>query len=69
MKCGRRIEALSGQRSMNPITPSPLVGIGVMGRRPGPGVNEADVPPNLPILAGARILALYGGEEVSLSSF
>jgi len=28
------------------ITPSPLVGIGVMGRRPGPGVNEADVPPN-----------------------
>jgi len=35
-----------------------------MGRRPGPGVNEADVPPNLPALARAGTLALQGGEEV-----
>jgi len=40
------------------ITPSPLAGIGVMGRRPGPGVNEADVPPNLPTPTRARTLAL-----------
>jgi len=33
-------------------------GIGVMGRRPGPGLNEVDVAPNLP--------ALKGGEEVRL---
>jgi len=34
------------------ITPSPLAGIGVMGRRPGPGLNETDVAPNLPALKG-----------------
>jgi len=39
------------------ITLSPLVGIGVMGRRPGPGLNETDVAPNLPALA-SRTLAL-----------
>jgi len=46
------------------ITPSPREGIGVTGRRPGPGVNETDVPPNLPTLTRARTLALQGGEEV-----
>jgi len=40
------------------ITPSPLLGIGVMGRRPSPGLNEADVAPNLPTLTRARTLAL-----------
>jgi len=40
------------------ITPSPLAGIGVMGRRPGPGLNKLDVAPNLPTLARARTLAL-----------
>jgi len=35
-----------------------------MGRRPGPGVNKTDVPPNLPTLTRARTLALQGGEEV-----
>jgi len=35
------------------ITPSPRKGIGVTGRRPGPGVNEADVAPNLPTLTRA----------------
>jgi len=40
------------------ITPSPRKGIGVMGRRPGPGLNEADVAPNLPALATPRTLAL-----------
>jgi len=49
---------------MDSITPSPREGIGVMGRRPGPGVNETDVAPNLPTLTRARTLALQGGEEV-----
>jgi len=40
------------------ITPSPREGIGVMGWRPGPGLNEADVAPNLPTLTRARTLAL-----------
>jgi len=40
------------------ITPSPLVGIGVTGWRPGPGLNKLDVAPNLPTLARARTLAL-----------
>jgi len=40
------------------ITPSPRKGIGVTGRRPGPGLNEADVAPNLPTLATPRTLAL-----------
>jgi len=39
---------------MDSITPSPREGIGVMGRRPGPGVNEADVTPNLPTLKGGK---------------
>jgi len=40
------------------ITPSPLSGIGVTGRRPGPGLNKPDVAPNLPALARAGTLAL-----------
>jgi len=40
------------------ITPSPLAGIGVTGRRPGPGLNKKDVAPNLPALAMAGTLAL-----------
>jgi len=40
------------------ITPSPLAGIGVTGWRPSPGLNEADVAPNLPALARAGTLAL-----------
>jgi len=40
------------------ITPSPREGIGVMGWRPSPGLNEADVAPNLPALATPRTLAL-----------
>jgi len=39
------------------ITPSPI-GIGVMGWRPSPGLNEADVAPNLPTLATPRTLTL-----------
>jgi len=39
------------------ITPSPN-GIGVMGRRPGPGLNKKNVAPNLPALATPRTLAL-----------
>jgi len=34
------------------ITPSPPLGIGVTGRRPGPGLNKTDVAPNLPTLKG-----------------
>ena len=49
------------------ITPSPSKrGIGVMGRRPGPGLNppkQGDVIPNLPALVGTP--ALQDGEEVS----
>jgi len=37
------------------ITPSPRRRIGVIGRRPGPGLNP-DVAPNLPALAGAPAL-------------
>jgi len=37
------------------ITPSPN-GIGVMGRRPGPGLNEKDVAPNLPALASRTLV-------------
>jgi len=37
------------------ITPSPRKGIGVMGRRPGPGLNP-DVAPNLSALAGTPAL-------------
>jgi len=37
------------------ITPSPRKGIGVMGRRPGPGPN-LDVAPNLSALAGTSAL-------------
>jgi len=33
---------------MDSITPSPLVGIGVMGRRPGPGVNGERCTPKPP---------------------
>jgi len=40
------------------ITPSPLVGIGVTGWRPSPGLNKLDVAPNLPTLTRARTLAL-----------
>jgi len=32
------------------ITPSPLLGIGVTGWRPSPGLNKSDVAPNLPTL-------------------
>jgi len=35
------------------ITPSPREGIGVMGRRPGPGLNKTDAAPNLPTLTRA----------------
>jgi len=38
------------------ITPSPRKGIGVMGRRPGPGLNKPDVAPNLPTLTRVRTL-------------
>jgi len=47
------------------ITPSPLLGIGVTGWRPSPGLNKPDVAPNLPTLTRARTLALQSGEEVS----
>jgi len=40
------------------ITPSPRKGIGVTGWRPSPGLNEADVAPNLPALTKVRTLAL-----------
>ncbi|PUA32314.1 MAG: transposase [Zestosphaera tikiterensis] len=40
------------------ITPSPREGIGVMGWRPSPGLNEADVAPNLPALTTSRTLIL-----------
>jgi len=40
------------------ITPSPLLGIGVIGRRPSPGLNKTDVAPNLPTLTRAGTLAL-----------
>jgi len=41
-----------------------------MGRRPGPGVNEADVPSNLPTLTRARTLAPSGrgGGQFHVSS-
>ena len=40
-----------------PITPSPRVGVGVTGPRPGPGLNLGDVAPNLPALAMSKTLA------------
>jgi len=40
------------------ITPSPRKGIGVMGRKPDPGLNERDVALNLSALATPRTLAL-----------
>jgi len=40
------------------ITLSPLEGVGVMGWRPSPGLNEKDVAPNLPALTTPRTLAL-----------
>jgi len=40
------------------ITPSPRKGVGVMSRRPGSGLNEENVAPNLPALATPRTLAL-----------
>jgi len=54
---------------MDSITPSPLAGIGVMGRRPGPGLNEANVTPNLPVLKGGEEVRLpwadpYAGQQV-----
>ena len=42
-------------------------GIGVMGRRPGPGLNppkQGDVIPNLPASGGEETPALQDGEEV-----
>ncbi len=53
------------------ITPSPSKrGVGVMGRRPGPGLNppeQGDVIPNLPASGGEGTPALQDGEEVSRS--
>jgi hypothetical protein len=53
------------------ITPSPSKrGIGVMGRRPGPGLNppeQGDVILNLLVLRGNP--ALQDGEEVSCGVF
>jgi len=37
------------------ITPSPREGIGVTGRRPGPGLNKLDVAPNLPTLTSGTL--------------
>jgi len=40
------------------ITPNPLEGVGVMGWKPSPGLNETDVAPNLPALTTPRTLTL-----------
>jgi len=45
------------------ITPSPLAGIGVTGRRPSPGLNKTGAAPNLPALARAGRSVHYTGSQ------
>jgi len=47
------------------ITPSPRKGIGVTGWKPSPGLNKADVAPNLPALKGENPHPLgWGGGQL-----